>query len=150
MSQWGSHTSLYGTLPPDEVYNLEQAIRLQVRGDYAGALKLFSLLPESASRLPVAIIEHAVLYERMGLVQEQLKILNTLKSPPKARIEKPGADEWDLINQLRASAELWANGNLELAFTQACLTARQLKRKELNAFSDIEVRLHPSFPSQCS
>ena len=150
MSYWGNHTSLYKSLPPGEIYKLERAIRFQVRGEYTEALKSFSSLEESVLRLPVAVIEHAVLYDRIGLVQEQLKMLNVIESPSTALNEKSGADEWDLINQLRASAELWANGNLELALSQACLTARQLKRKERDAFSDIEVGGHHSSRSQYS
>ena len=145
MSCWGIHTSLYTSLSPQGIHDLEKAIRFQVRGDYAEASKTFSLLDESVSRHPVALIEHAVLHDRMGLVQEQLKLLNGVRGPPSARNEEPGADEWDLINQLRASAELWANGKLELALSQACLTARQLKPKKMDDFSDIEVSTHVSF-----
>ena len=138
------------TLPPDGIHDLEKAIRFQVRGDYAEASKSFSLLDESVLRLPVAIVEHAVLYDRMGLVQEQLKFLNAVKCPSTARNQEPGADEWDLINQFRTSAELWANGKLEPALSQACLIARQLKPKGMDAFSDIEVSTHRPFPSQDS
>ena len=147
MSYWGNHASLYKTLPPEGIQALERAVRFQVRGDYAESSKSFTLLDESVSRLPVAAIEHALLYDRMGLFQEQLKLLKAIEHPSTEQIRELGANEWDLVGQLRASAELWANGRLEHALSQACLMARRLKRKGANTFTDIEVSHPHSFSS---
>ncbi|KAL2043748.1 hypothetical protein N7G274_003267 [Stereocaulon virgatum] len=139
MSSWGNHSSLYATLPLQRVQELEVAIRFQVRGEYAEALESFALLQELVSKLPVARIENAILLERMGLEQDRLKLLNTVGSKSKKLRRDSGADEWDLLNLLRANADLSANGNLKSALTEACLVAAQVKLKDIDDFSDLEV-----------
>ena len=146
MSYWGNHTSLYSTLPAEEVQGLEKAIRFQVRGEYAESLKSFALLNESISWLPVVLIERAILFERMGLVQEQLKLLNAVVYPSAISRPKAGTDEWDLLGQLRAQADLYANGTLESALWVACIVATRLKQKECIHFSDLEVSAAGSQP----
>ena len=147
MSYWGNHSSLYATVQPQGVQELEVIIRFQVRGDYAGALKSFELLDESVSKLPVAHIENAMLYERMGLEQERLKVLNSVEVQSKEPRREPGADEWDLLNLLRANADLCANGKLESALSVACIVAAQVNQKSNDKFSDLEVGTHLSIIS---
>lgn len=139
MSYWGNHSSLYRTIPPDGVKDLEAAIRFRVRGDYKDAQISFTQLGESVSKLPVTLIEHSILYERMGLEQERLRILNVVEGWPEEGSREPGADEWDLLNLLRVNAEWFANGKLKPAPSEACHVAARLKQKKENDFSDLEV-----------
>ena len=138
MSYWGNHSSLYATVQLQGVQELEVAIRFQVREDYADALEAFELLDESVSKLPVAHLENATLYERMELEQERLKFLNAVEVQSKEPRREHGADEWDLLNLLRANAD---------ALSEACIIAVQVNQKSNDDFSDLEVSTHLSIIS---
>jgi hypothetical protein len=75
----------------------------------------------------------------MGLEQDRLKLLNTVEFKSRELRRDSGADEWDLLNLLRANADLYANGKLKSALTEACLVAAQVKSKSIDDFSDLEV-----------
>ncbi|KAL2049919.1 hypothetical protein ABVK25_009786 [Lepraria finkii] len=130
MSYRGNHSSLYATVQLQGVQELEVAIHFQVREDYADALEAFELLDESVSKLPVAHFENATLYERIELKQERLKFLNAVEVQSKEPRREHGADEWDLLNLLRANAD---------ALSEACIIAVQVNQKSNDNFSDLEV-----------
>jgi hypothetical protein len=74
---WGIHTSLYSSLPPEAVKQLERAIWLKISGLADEARAIFDNELSSLATVPVVAIEHADLELEAGKWGRAWRILNS-------------------------------------------------------------------------
>jgi hypothetical protein len=74
---WGIHTSLYSSLPPEAVQQLERAIWLKIAGLAEEARTTFENELKPFARVPVVAIEHADLEFEAGKWGRAWRILDS-------------------------------------------------------------------------
>lgn len=139
MAYWGSFSSCYQDLEPEQVEALERAIRFYVLGQYNESEAVFSEPSLQAKHLLIAI-ERSNLYERIGLERQRSDILSHAVNLASYEPDTPSELLYDLACLLRSNAEFFAYGLARSGARMASIVATKLESRDTADMSDIEVR----------
>ena len=138
---WGTYSHMYGSLTPEEIVILEEAIFARKLGRYRQARQLWDEKLPQSNTVPVLAIEKAELQSRLLRYSDSLDTLEQSLASQVHWRGLPSDEEVKLLTILAAAARIEAHGSLH----SALLTARQMqtmfRSKPIRRWSLTEVRM---------
>ena len=136
---WGDYSDLYGTLEPEQIEALEEAIHARKLGRFDEARTIYQNRLPPAYLIPVVAIELSSLDGRQGFDIDRSDLLKTALASHEIWKGKETGNELRLLTLLCAESEIRAAGRLKEAVAEARDVKAHLNDQELENYTDIEV-----------
>ncbi|KAH7111195.1 CHAT domain-containing protein [Dactylonectria macrodidyma] len=140
---YGTNTSLYASLSPEHVDDLEHAVCYTITGQYTAARSLFESRLSSVKAIPVVAIERAELAYRQGRYKEIWETLEEVLPDSPSEGTEPDMEDapYRLMRILHALAAIRYKGTVEPAKREILRIRKWLADTPIESYTDVQASI---------